>query len=58
MLHHRELHSVPTPFGADMHVAEEKRPLTTNDVSAIWTSSRFRLPVGGLFGKMDGGQEV
>lgn len=55
MLHHGGLSSVLTPFGARMHVAEEETPkaLTTNDGRAIWRSSRYRLPVGGLGGEMD-----
>lgn len=56
MLHHRGLDSVPTPFGsACMHVAEEERlkALTTNDGRDIWRSSRYRLPVGGMFGETD-----
>ena len=56
MLHHREPCSALTPFGAHKHVAEEERPraLTTNDGWAIWSSSRYRLPVGGMCGEMDG----
>lgn len=55
MLHHGGLDSVPTPFGARMHVAEEERlkALTTNDGRDIWRSSRYRLPVGGMFGETD-----
>lgn len=55
MLHHGGLYSVLTPFGAHMHVAEEERlkALTTNDGRAIWRSSRYRLPVGGMAGEMD-----
>lgn len=55
MLHHGALDTVLTPFGAHMHVAEEWRvkASTTNDGSAIWRSSRYRLPAGGMFGETD-----